>query len=112
MSRWGLTYKGVEILTPEEWNNMVAALNDLDSRAPLQRNGGTIKFTGDGSRTTFNIPHGLGTEPQITLVGKASPNLPDIDYWTKDTENITVVFKQPPPSGDFYLHWLALRFTS
>jgi len=32
MSKWGLKYKGVEILTPEEWNKVVDALEELDSR--------------------------------------------------------------------------------
>jgi hypothetical protein len=29
MSRWGLRYKGVEFLSPDEWNAVVDALNDL-----------------------------------------------------------------------------------
>ncbi|MEM2566914.1 MAG: hypothetical protein QXH20_00360 [Candidatus Bathyarchaeia archaeon] len=112
MSRWGLTYKGVEILTPEEWNNMVMALNDLDNRSPLQRACGKIRFTGDGSTTTFYIPHNFQAEPHYVNVVSASPNLPDIDYIIADDTNITVTFKQAPPTGDFYLYWIALRFTS
>jgi len=32
MSKWGLRHKGVEILTPEEWNKVVDALEELNSR--------------------------------------------------------------------------------
>jgi hypothetical protein len=46
----------------------------------------------------------------MTLVAKASPNLPDIDYHTADETNITVTFKSAPPSGNFYLWWLALKW--
>jgi hypothetical protein len=88
----------------------VDALEQLDGRTPLEKNGGKIRFTGNGSTLTFNIPHGLTTTPTVALVGKASQNLPDIDYWIADTTNISVTFKSPPPSGDFYLWWLALRW--
>jgi hypothetical protein len=98
------------ILTPEEWNRVVDALDQLDGRTPLEKNGGQIRLTGDGSTTTFYIPHGLTTTPTVALVSKASPNLPDIDYHTADETNITVTFKSAPPSGDFYLWWLALRW--
>jgi len=61
MSRWNLVYKGVEILTPEEWNRVVDALEELDKRSPLEFKGGLATFTGDGTTTTFTITHGLET---------------------------------------------------
>ena len=86
------------------------ALDQLDRRTPLEKSGGQIRFTGDGSTKTFYIPHGLTAAPTIALVGKASLNLPDIDYWAADETNITVEFKSAPPSGDFYLWYLAFRW--
>jgi hypothetical protein len=107
MSRWGLTYKGAEILTPAEWNVVVDALNELDSRVV----GGKAQFTGNGAATSFDIPHGLGEVPLAVMVGKGSPDVPDIDYFTADATNITVVFKSPP-IGDFEVWWIAVKTPS
>ena len=111
MSRWQLTYKGTEILTPEEWNRVVDALEELDKRSPLGLNGGVATFSGDGTTTSFSIPHGLGTTPTVALVGKAVAGLPDIDYWDADTTNIIVHFKSPPSSGtdNVRIWWLTIR---
>jgi hypothetical protein len=108
MSRWGLTYKGAEILTPAEWNAVIDALNELDSRVV----GGRAELTGDGTTTSFNIPHGLDEEPLAVMVGKGSSDLPDIDYFTADAVSITVVFKSPPPGTTFYVWWIAIRVPS
>jgi hypothetical protein len=105
MSRWGLHYKGAEILEPAEWNHLVDALNELDRRVV----GGKASLTGDGSTTTFTIPHGLDAEPLTVMVGKASSGIPDIDYFTADSTNITVVFKSAPPSVTFDLWWIAVH---
>jgi parallel beta-helix repeat protein len=35
MSHWGLTYKGVEIVTPEEWNKLIDALDELYERTAV-----------------------------------------------------------------------------
>jgi len=105
ISRWGLTYKGVEILTPEEWNAVVDALEELDKRIRC----GKAKFSGDGATTTFNIAHEAGKTPIVALVGKATSGLPDIDYWTVDETYISVTFKTAPPSGaDVQVWWLAI----
>ena len=109
MSRWGLNYKGPEILTPEEWNAVVDALNELDSRVV----GGEASFTGDGTTKTFTIPHGLGATPMVVMVGKGAPNLPDIDYFTADAVNISVVFKSAPASGaNVRIWWIAIKTPS
>ena len=98
------------ILSPEEWNLVVDALNELDGRAPLEIKGGLASFTGDGTTITFKIPHGLSGTPSIVLVGKASSGLPDIDHYTADSSYINVTFKSPPSSGvGVKLWWLALR---
>jgi len=111
MSRWGLSYKSVEILTPEEWNLVVDALEELDGRAPLAIRGGRAVFDGDGSTTTFYIAHGMDAAPTCVVVGKGAANLPDIDYWEADSTNIKVVFKSPPAAGsqNVVIWWLAVR---
>ena len=110
MSRWGLTYKGVEIVTPEEWNTLIDALEELDSRAPLGIKGGLETFTGDGTTSTFQISHNLGSIPTVALVGKGASGLPDIDYWEVDSTYIYVTFKSAPSSGsEVKIWWLALK---
>jgi len=72
--------------------------------------GGSASFTGDGTTTTFQIPHGLGTTPVSIAVSKGAPNLPDIDHITADSINIQVVFKAPPAAGStIQLWWMALK---
>jgi hypothetical protein len=106
MSWKGLTHKGTEILTPEEWNKVVDALDEL--KAMIK--GGLGEFTGDGTTTTFNIAHGLGAVPTSAIVGKGASDLPDIDYWVTDETNITVYFKTPPASGaTVKIWWIALK---
>jgi len=107
MSRWGLGYKAKEILTPEEWNRAVDALQDLDERIAS----GKAEFTGDGTTTSFKITHELEATPVFVTVGKETPNIPDIDYYTADDVYITVYFKSPPPANTtFRLWWMALKF--
>jgi hypothetical protein len=105
----GVKLQGPEILTPEEWNAVVDALNELDNRISA----GQASFTGDGTTTTFNIPHGLGEVPWVVMVGKGSANLPDIDYFTADAVNISVVFKSAPASGaNVRIWWIAIKTPS
>jgi hypothetical protein len=105
LSKWGLSYKGVEILTPEEWNLVIDALNDLDNRV----RGNLASFIGDGSTKTFQIAHGIGAAPKAVIVGKGASDLPDLDYWEADETNITVSFKSAPASGaSIKLWWIAL----
>lgn len=94
----------MEILTPEEWNRVVDALEELDRRA----SGGVAEIAGDGTTKTFSIPHGRGEAPTVVMVGKAAPGLPDIDYWTADDVNIYVTFVSPPAQGAAVrLWWMA-----
>ncbi|RKY29149.1 MAG: hypothetical protein DRP74_09205 [Candidatus Omnitrophota bacterium] len=109
MSKWGLAYKGGEILTPEERNKVVDALEELDSRTPTEIKGGIVAFEGDGATTTFQIAHGLSTTPTTCFVGKGASGLPDIDYWEANPTYITVHFKSAPASGvSVTLWWLAI----
>jgi hypothetical protein len=98
------------VLTPEDWNSVVDALNELDSRTPVKIKGGVADFTGDGTRSTFTIAHSLEASPTVALVGKKTSGIPDIDFWDADETNITVVFKSPPDAGKtFQLWWLAVK---
>lgn len=107
MSRWKLTYKGVEPLFTEEWNTVVDALEFLDKRIKC----GQAVFSGDGAETTFNIEHGFTEKPTSAIVGKAVADLPDIDYWTIDETYISVTFKTAPPSGtdNVKIWWIAVK---
>lgn len=111
MSKWGLTYKGVEVLSPAEWNAVVDALEELDKRTPLEWNGGLAVFSGDGSTTEFLIGHGLSAKPDVVIVGAGSPDAKDISHWTVDDTYIHVFFSVAPPSGEnnVSIWWLALR---
>ena len=106
MSWVGLRYKGVEVLTPEEWNKVLDALNDLHGRLK----GGLATFTGDGVTDTFEVEHGLGAAPSAALAGKGAPGLPDIDYWEADESYIYVTFKSPPEDGaSVKVWWIAMK---
>jgi len=105
----GLRYKGVEILTPEDWNTMLDCLNDLYEWCTRGITAGKAEFTGNGIETKFEIPHGLGKYPTVCLVGKGAPNLPDIDHWTADDTKIYVNFKTAPPAdSSVVIWWLAI----
>jgi hypothetical protein len=96
----------LERITTAWRNSIVDALNELEERL----RGGQAVFTGDGSTSSFSIPHNLGTTPVAVVVGKGSPGLPDIDYWTADSTNIYVVFKTPPGSGvEVRVWWIAVK---
>jgi hypothetical protein len=66
MSKWGLTYKAVEPVFPEEWNAIIDALNDLDKKVV----GGLATFVGDGATKTFSIGHGIGAKTGNSDGGK------------------------------------------
>jgi len=58
----------------------------------------------------FIITHGFGVDPLVVMVGKAIDNLPDIDYWTANTMDVEVWFKDPPADGTtIKLWWLVIR---
>jgi len=106
MSKWGLTYKAVEPVFPEEWNAIIDALNDLDKKVV----GGLATFVGDGATQTFDIGHGIGAMPVTVMVIKGGAGLPDIDYITVDESSIYVTFKSPPADGaNVLIWWLAVK---
>lgn len=98
MSKWGLTYKGTEPLTPEEWNLVVDALNELDSRVKKIISGLAV-WSGDGSTMDFVIEHNLGETPNLVLIGEGSEDAIGNKWWEADETRVTIHFLSPPPSG-------------
>jgi predicted ABC-class ATPase len=102
----------VEILSPEDWNKVVDALEELDKRSPLEYNGGLVAFNGDGATTQFRIPHGLPAKPTVPFVFPASPDARRLFYLEVTDTEIVVNFEVAPPSGEanVKLYWYALRW--
>jgi hypothetical protein len=111
MSRWGLTYKGIEPVPPEDWNSMIDALNDLDERTPLELKGGLASFNGDGTTKDFTITHGLTTTPTIVLIGAGSADASGDKWWEATETQIIVHFITAPPagSGNVKIWYYAIR---
>jgi hypothetical protein len=68
--------------------------------------GGTYAASGDGSRTTFRIPHELGTAPERTSVRPRSRDATG-DFYVRETDEsvITLEYVSPPADGSENLRW-------
>ncbi len=76
------------------------------NKAYVTENHGTTPIEGDGSTTTFTIPHGLATTPNyVDVQPKAGAPVPDQVDW--DDTNITLTFSTAPASGTYYYAWYA-----
>jgi len=66
---------------------------------------GKSTASGDGTTTTFNVPHGLGSDPHDAII-KCSSHSTAFTY-TTTTTNIVVVFITAPGSGtnNVIFHW-------
>jgi len=64
------------------------------------KNSGTAIFSGNGSKTSFNIPHGLAATPTNVRVSSASPDAEGVysSRYDADATNIVAKFKTAPPS--------------
>lgn len=100
------------MLTPDEWNRVVDALQELDGRAVLEYNGGLASFSGDGATTQFSISHGLSARPTVPFVFPASPDARRPFYLDVTDTAILVNFESPPPTGtdNVKLYWFAVRW--
>jgi hypothetical protein len=98
MAKWGLGYKGTEVLTPEEWNLVVDALNELDGRIKKVM-GGMGVWSGNGISTVFEFTHNFGEIPTVVLIGEASNDAMGNKWWEADETKVTIYFSSPPPSG-------------
>jgi hypothetical protein len=64
-------------------------------------NDGNISITGDGSTTTFSIPHGLDFTPNIYYITPINANASSINYYvTVDGTNINIHYATAPSSGN------------
>jgi hypothetical protein len=118
MSKWGLRYKGVEFLSPDEWNAVVDALNDLSDAVfnPIARMfaksvsltpslGGTY-----GNPVTITPPSGKGWIP---LFAKLSWNGA---FSSGETVTIKIVFTYSDDTTTTYVkdssatmdYWLSI----
>jgi len=66
---------------------------------PLLRNSGVETFSGDGTTTTFNIPHGLILAPTKYVVSPLTPDADAARTITADDTNIIVTYVTAPPAG-------------
>lgn len=106
MSRWNLSYKGLEVVTPEEWNSIVDALNELDSRCPLEINFGVATI--ESGMSSVDVSHGLSGLPTVVLVTGTHREVKDV-YVSNITETTFTVSVDVAVTSDRYVHWLALR---
>jgi len=86
--------------------NYIYQINPFDSTVSIKRNTnyvteneGIATFSGDGSTTTFNIPHGLADTPSKYGVSPLTPDADASRTITADVTNITITFDTAPPSG-------------
>jgi hypothetical protein len=68
-------------------------------------------FSGDGSKTQFQIPHGLSSKPTSWIVQSATDDGKGISYVTADSTSLTVNYDSAPPSGtdNVELNWIAIQ---
>jgi hypothetical protein len=77
---------------------------------PVGLRTGTITFSGNGTTTAFNIPHGgLVVTPTWYVVGVASAAAAGVYYYVANSTNIVVTFDVAPPAGtnNIVLTWAA-----
>jgi len=65
----------------------------------LRRNRGIATFSGDGTTTTFNIPHKLSSTPSKYIVSPLTPDAHASKTITADATNIVITFATAPPAG-------------
>lgn len=59
----------------------------------------TISLSGTGAQTSFTIPHGFTGTPTKVFIEGNSIDANDDFSWSVDTNNITITYTFPPPSG-------------
>jgi hypothetical protein len=65
----------------------------------ITENSGRAIFSGNGTQTTFTIPHGLVATPTSYRVEAASSDAKGDKYVTADATNLYVTFATAPPAG-------------
>jgi hypothetical protein len=106
LSKWDLGYVGVQAVFPEDWNNMVDALNELDGRAPSQRNGGIATIP--NGETNIEIEHGLTATPQIVLLTGTHSEVASPFVTNVTTSHLTINVANLV-TADRQVYWYAIR---
>ena len=102
-------------------NNLVAPFNGFTPTAHYanttydgtntvkSENKGRATFSGDGSTTAFNIPHGCFATPGMVQVTPGSTDAMGIFKATVNATNVVVTFSSAPASGtnNVLLNWMA-----
>lgn len=70
---------------------------DIEWASLNSENAGTATASGNGSTTTFNVAHGLGSTPYMAFIQCSSHT--NAFTFTYTSTNIVVVFTTAPPSG-------------
>jgi len=88
------------------YNNIVAQVslvgtNDMVKHniGYVTENSGTDTFSGDGTTTVFNIPHGLASTPNAYGVSPLAPDADAARTITVDATNIIITYSTAPPIG-------------
>lgn len=98
VEKWICTAPG----TPGTWMEV------LFPSAKINRKFGEAYWTGDGALTSFSLNHGLGKKPNVftTQASNVVSGTAGISHATVSDTQLTVVFKQPIPSGSIaYVKW-------
>ena len=96
-----------------DFGKALTASDDGSGAATVDLDAGfsSATFSGDGSVTQFQIPHGLSSEPSSWIVQPATDDGSDISHVTADGTNLTVNYASAPPSGtdNIELNWIAIQ---
>ena len=91
----------------------LAATDDGSGAATVDLDAGfsSATFSGDGTKTQFQIPHGLSSQPSSWIVQSATGDGSDISHVTADGTSLTVNYGSAPPSGtdNVELNWIAIQ---
>jgi len=79
--------------------------------ADLDAGFSSATFSGNGTKTQFQIPHGLSSQPSSWIVQSATGDGADISHVTADGTSLTVNYNSAPPSGtdNIELNWIAIQ---
>ena len=82
---------------------------DIEWASLNSERAGTASGSANGSATSFNIAHGLGSTPYMAMVIVSSVLGSTINFsYSYDATNITVVFASAPATGTITFQWRAI----
>lgn len=96
-----------------DFGKALTATDDGSGSATVDLDAGfsSATFSGDGTKTQFQIPHGLSSQPSSWIVQSATGDGSDISHVTADGTSLTVNYDSAPPSGtdNVELNWIAIQ---